>query len=53
VNIADCDYVGCVKESDEWRDMSRRMRRMLSLVLLVALLLTTCWVDQADTIRWL
>jgi hypothetical protein len=32
--------------------MCRRMR-MLSLVLLVALLLATCWVDQADTIRWL
>jgi hypothetical protein len=29
------------------------MRRVLSLVLLVALLLATCWVDQADTIRWL
>jgi len=27
--------------------------RMLSLVLPVALLLATCWLDQVNTIRWL
>jgi hypothetical protein len=36
-----------VKRSVEWRDMSRKMQ------LLVALLLIACWLEQADTIRWL
>jgi hypothetical protein len=36
-----------MKGSDGWRHMSRKMR------LLVALLLVACWLDQADTIRWL
>jgi len=48
VNIVNCDYVGCVKDSDGCRRM-----RTLSLVPLVALLLTTYWVDRSDTIRWL